>query len=144
MSGERDISGACLCGAVRFSVRAKSMEVGVCHCSMCRRWTGGPFMAVEAAAPPAFAGEEHVAVYRSSDWAERGFCGRCGTVLFWRMPDGRHYAVSAGALDSASAFTLGAQVFIDEKPDFYDFANDTPKLTGQQVFELFSEDGNAT
>src|SRR5690606_21158214 len=110
------------------------------HCSMCRRWSGGPFLAVEADAPPTFtAGGDLISAYASSDWAERGFCGRCGTVLFWRMTDGRHYALSAGALDDTGSLALGAQIFIDEKPDFYDFANDTPKLTGDEVIAMFAE-----
>ena len=27
----------------------------------------------------------HLGVYRSSDWAERCFCNKCGTVLFYRL-----------------------------------------------------------
>ncbi len=92
--------------------------------------------------PTFTAGADDVSVYPSSDWGERCFCRKCGSALFWRMPDGPHYAISAGALDDASEFAFGTQIFIDEKPAFYDFANDTPKLTGAEVAAMFSEGGS--
>ena len=40
------MKGTCLCGAVEV-VAGDATQIGLCHCSMCRRWTGGPFFAVE-------------------------------------------------------------------------------------------------
>jgi len=47
-------------------------------------------MAVPCADTVSFAGEENVAVYKSSDWAERGFCKQCGTHLFYRFHGNQH------------------------------------------------------
>lgn len=138
MSENLEMSGKCLCGAVRFTARAEAPHVGACHCGMCRRWTSGPFMAVELSEPPSFTGEDQVGVYRSSEWGERGFCQPCGTTLFWRMPDGAHYGISAGALDSQNGLIFRDQIFIDEKPAFYHFANDTKKMTGPEVMAQFT------
>ncbi len=137
VGASHNVTGRCLCGAVRYSAVVKNREVGACHCSMCRRWAGGPFLVVETDGTPLFENDEHVATYRASDWGERGFCRRCGTNLFWRMQDGSHVAVSAGTLDDDGGLRFTSEIFIDEKPGYYDFANATSRLSGQQVFEMF-------
>ncbi len=43
----------------------------------------------------------------------------------------------AGLFQDGTEFTLREQIFIDEKPAGYDFANDTPKLTGAEVFAKY-------
>lgn len=75
--------------------------------------------------------------YRSSEWAERGFCPTCGTHLFYHLLPTDEYIVPAG-LFQMERFQLTSQIFIDEKPDFYELKNETPTLTGQQVFEQFA------
>lgn len=131
-------TGRCLCGAVTFTVSGAGNELGVCHCEMCRRWAGGAWPVLHGKWPVAFTGEEHIVRYKSSDWAERGFCGKCGTNLFYHLLDRDEYALSAGALDDQSGLTLTGQIFIDEKPEWYAFANDTPKMTGAEVFAMYA------
>lgn len=75
--------------------------------------------------------------YRSSEWAERGFCPTCGTHLFYHLLPTDEYIVPAGLFQNES-FQLASQIFIDEKPDFYELKNETPTLTGQQAFEQFA------
>lgn len=130
------MEGACLCGAIDVVANDQS-EVGVCHCATCRRWSGGPMFAVHCDDKVQFKGGTPK-VFRSSDWAERGFCGECGTHLFYRLVASGVYILPAG-LFQQHPFALTGQVFIDEKPGFYELANDTPKLTGQQLFEQFAE-----
>jgi hypothetical protein len=84
MADEKERRGACLCGAVRISVKASTKSVGACHCSMCRKWGGGPLLAVECGHDVHFEGGDRISVFNSSDWAERGFCSRCGSHLFYR------------------------------------------------------------
>lgn len=129
--------GSCLCGAVRVSVQAGRQNLGACHCRMCRTWGGGPLLALETVTQVQIEGEEHITVYDSSEWAERGFCRHCGTHLFYRLKTGDHYAIPAGLVDGGEAWTFDTQIFIDEKPPWYAFANATTNLTGQEVFEAF-------
>lgn len=131
------LSGGCLCGAVRFTAKPKNHEFGVCHCGMCRRWAGGPFFAMECN-DVRVADEASLGSYRSSEWAERCFCKRCGSVLFYRLVGKDFYAVSAEAFDDRSGFALVSQIFIDEKPAYYDFANKTHNMTGAEVFAAFA------
>ena len=50
--------------------------------------------------------------------------------------------VSPCALDDQSGLKLTGQVFIDEKPDWYAFANETRNMTGAELFAMFApEDG---
>lgn len=128
------MKGSCLCGAIEVTADDHH-DIGLCHCSMCRRWSGGPMFAVECGGNVAFTGTP--VRYRSSDWAERGFCGTCGTHLFYHLLQGDQYVLPAGLFQD-QPFHLDSEIFIDEKPAFYDMANDTKKLTGQQVFEQFA------
>ncbi len=134
--------GNCLCGAVRISVQADRQNLGACHCRMCRTWGGGPLLALETVTRVQIEGEENVSIYTSSEWAERGFCRRCGTHLFYRLKTGDHYAIPAGLVDGGEAWTFDSQIFIDEKPPWYAFANETRNLTGQEVFAAFQGDND--
>jgi hypothetical protein len=133
MSGSSEISGRCLCGAVGFTAKVAGRSIDACHCSMCRRWTGGPFLGLAHDGAVSFEGAEHIGVYKSSAWAERAFCKVCGTSLYWRVSGTQEYSFCAGTLDDQSALGLTTEIFIDEKPGYYAFANETRKLTGEEA-----------
>ncbi|OXS99284.1 aldehyde-activating protein [Notoacmeibacter marinus] len=134
MSAE-PLKGQCLCGAVEFQATPKNMEMGVCHCGMCRRWSGGVWMAVDAESVE-YDSEDSIGVYDSSPWGQRLFCKSCGTTLSWRAKDGSVSVVSAQAFDDPSRFTFTGQIFIDDKPDNYAFANETKCQTGEQFMAM--------
>jgi hypothetical protein len=122
-------SGKCLCGAVRFEADQVETHHHACHCSMCRRWSGGaPFFAA-ATRSVAFASTESLGRYQSSEWAERGFCRSCGTTLFYYLKPAQTYMMSVGAFDDPSPFRLAREIFIDHKPEGYAFAGDHPRWT---------------
>lgn len=130
--------GSCLCGAVRVAARPHSNDVGACHCTMCRKWGGGPLLAVECEDNVRFEGEECISIFNSSEWAERGFCRECGTHLFYRLKHEGHYAIPAGLFEDSDQWTFSAQIFIDEKPSFYSFAERTRNRTGSEVFDQYA------
>jgi hypothetical protein len=130
-------TGQCLCGAVKFSAEGVPHDVTACHCSMCRRWTGGPDLAVEAESVT-FDGEENIGRYRSSAWAERGFCKVCGSNLFYRLVEADRYLLAPGAFDDQSGFRMTLQVFVDDKPGYYSFADETEMMTGAEVFAMYA------
>jgi hypothetical protein len=135
---EQTVKGGCLCGAVRFTATPKNRHVDACHCSMCRRWSAGPMFAIDCSGTLKIEDETHLGTYRSSEWAERCFCKLCGTSLFCRLVGKDFAAVSAEALDDQSGYVFTTQIFIDEKPPHYDFANKTKMMTGADVFAAFS------
>ena len=85
-------------------------------------------------------GAETMTVYSSSEWAERAFCGDCGSHLFYRLKGTGEHMVCAGLFDDATdkdaGLTLRRQVFIDEKPAYYSFAGDSETLTGAELFAM--------
>lgn len=137
MIDKRQREGACLCSAVRVLAAEASDNVDACHCNMCQKWTGGPLLTIECSPETRFEGEENIAVHGSSDWAERGFCKRCGSHLFYRLKHSGLYEIPAGLFDDKEGLVFKQQIFIDEKPPFYEFANETKMLTGAEVFELW-------
>ena len=125
----------CLCGSIEVDA-ADHSEVGLCHCTMCRRWSGGPMFAVHCGAKVRFNGQKP-SRYPSSDWAERGFCPTCGTHLFYHLLASDEYILPAGLFQD-QRFRLSSEIFIDEKPAYYALKNETHKMTGQQVFEQYA------
>ena len=77
------LSGGCLCGGIQFSYGGEIAQILICHCGMCRRAIGAagvPF----AALPRKRLIYTHRATlreYRSSSFATRSFCGRCGCSM---------------------------------------------------------------
>ncbi|MCW8908886.1 MAG: GFA family protein [Sedimenticola sp.] len=138
MSDRHSDSGRCLCGAVTLKAESISNHVGACHCGMCRRWGGGPLMAVPCGTGVTLDGLQHVTVYDSSDWAERGFCNCCGSHLFYRLKESGEHYVPVGLFDSAEEFVFDHQVFIDRKPGYYRFANQTRDMTEAEVFSRYA------
>jgi len=132
-------SGSCLCGAVKIDAEAVKTDMHACHCGMCRKWSGGPFLAVDCGSAVTFTGEENISVYDSSPWAQRGFCGKCGTHLFYRAKEGPLYYMPVALFDELSGVTFEGQIFIDRKPDYYEFANKTQNMTEAEVFALFGQ-----
>lgn len=126
-----DATGRCLCGAVTFSAKEVEAHVHACHCTMCRRWSGGPGFAVSVGSID-YSGEDNISAYASSDWAERGFCKQCGTNLFYRMPETGMTMVWAGSIDNNEAFVLTGEIYVDEKPAGYNFVGDHPRQTGPE------------
>lgn len=133
-----DQTGSCLCGSVTFTAKKVDSDVGVCHCEMCRKWGGGPFISVDCHSEVEFEGLQHIRCFDSSQWAERGFCQNCGTHLFYRLKGKQQHFMLVGLFDSDQEMVLDHQIFIDEKPDFYEFANETKNMTGAEAFAQFS------
>ena len=138
MSQAKTMNGGCLCGVVRFTAAPESRDVGACHCSMCRRWSAGPLLVLDCGSTLKVADPAKLGVYRSSEWAERCFCKQCGTPLFYRLIAQNQYFVSAEAFDDRDGYAFKNQIFIDEKPGYYDFANKTHNMTGAEVFAAFA------
>lgn len=127
------LSGRCLCGAVTISARPAKPHLEACHCDMCRRWGGIAFMGVQCGPNASFTGEEHITRFRSSEWAERGFCNKCGTNLFYHFLPTTNYSFPAGVFDDLGDMQLTEEIFVDEQPGYYRFAGDAERKTGPEV-----------
>jgi hypothetical protein len=125
------MSGRCLCGAVRFTIRGALAPVVGCHCAMCRRQTGHFLASTNVAeADVTVEGADHVRWYISSGEARRGFCDTCGSVLFWQRLGSDRIAVAMGALDRPTGASWGEHIFVAEKGDYYEIEPGVRQVSG--------------
>lgn len=131
------VTGRCLCGEVSFEATPRHLETHVCHCEMCRRWTGSAFMAVSVLPGDIhFEGVEHIRTFPSSEWADRAWCDLCGATLYYRLRTGefgpRSYEMALGLFDEPDAFPVAKEIFIDRKPSTFALLGHHPRLTEQE------------
>jgi hypothetical protein len=116
------VTGGCLCGAVRYEVRGPLRDVVICHCQECLRWHGAP-----CAASAAY--REHLVLTSdeqlrwidspaSASNARRGFCGACGSSLFWDAPGRPTVSIAAGTLDQPTGLRVIAHVYTESPADW--------------------------
>ncbi len=107
------LTGHCLCGAVTLRVENHRGFTAICHCRMCQRWSGGLFICFPADADDV-AVDGPVMRYASSGFAERAFCGTCGSHLWYRAQGGDgHYALMPGLFDRARDLPLKSEIYTD-------------------------------
>ena len=92
-----EVTGGCLCGAVRLVARGEPYRVGVCHCLDCRKHHGALFhaSAIFPAAAVTVSGE-------TGEFRGRHFCPRCGSSVF--SVSGDEVEVHLGTLDAPDQF----------------------------------------
>lgn len=114
--------GGCLCGAVTYRVDGPLRQVIGCHCTQCRK-TSGHYVAATAAEDASLAvadPEGALTWYRSSESARRGFCGRCGSSLFWKHEKRSYTAIAAGTLEGETGLRTEAHIHTADKGDYYE------------------------
>ncbi len=121
-------AGGCLCGAVTYRVTGPLRPVIACHCAQCRK-SSGHHVAATSVARDDIEISGGVTWYQSSETARRGFCGRCGSSLFWDGA-GANLSIFAGTLDGPTGLTLAGHIFCANKGDYYEIADDLPKADG--------------
>jgi hypothetical protein len=94
------LTGGCQCGAIRYRIEQAPQYPTICHCRMCQKAGGAPFMAFFSISKTNFVLTKGApAIYRSSEIAERGFCAACGTPLTYAMFGRDHVSLTIGSLD---------------------------------------------
>ncbi|ABD53630.1 GFA family protein [Jannaschia sp. CCS1] len=121
-------TGSCLCGAIRYTTSGPLRPVIACHCTQCRK-TSGHHVAATSVARDALQITGEVTWYTSSPTARRGFCGTCGSPLFWDGP-GVNMSIFAGTFDGDPGLRLAAHIFCDDKGSYYDLPDDVPQAGG--------------
>ena len=128
------VDGACLCGAVSYSINGALRPVVACHCSQCRK-TSGHFVAATEV------GDETLEIrdpegalrwYRSSPSARRGFCSGCGSSLFWKRDDKDRTSIMAGTLTGDTGLTVEAHIYTADKGDYYTLDTDIPHFAADR------------
>ncbi len=130
----REFTGGCLCGAVRYRAAGEPLVVTHCHCSLCRKASGAPFVTWIAFPTDAFAftrGEARV--YNATEKAGRGFCPACGTQLTFRHVESAHQVdVSVGSLDDADAVTPVDHIWASSQVRWLTMDDGLPRHRGER------------
>ncbi len=126
--------GGCLCGAVRYAVEGEPRETVHCHCRMCQKSTGAPFVTWATFTPPEALSytKGKPAIHRSSDQAQREFCGRCGSQLVFRGDRLDSIDVTAATLDDPESVTPIVNTWAATRPGWlHGFDTALPDLEGE-------------
>ena len=138
----KNIHGHCYCGAVEITIKEYGNFVYACHCDTCRRINSGPVLSVDPGPKEnvVFArGEETITVFQDEE-IKRGFCSKCGSLLYWYDPENNHYCMNAELFDDIiqnASFEL--ELFYDKKPAYYTFSGDRKRL--DQNFKEYRPEG---
>jgi len=110
--GVQELTGGCLCGAMRYLITARPLSVAYCHCRMCQRASGSPVVNWATLPLTAFrVTGGQLTFNRSSAKAERGFCARCGSQMTFQFTEGpNEIDVTVATLDDPA--TLPPQYHI--------------------------------
>ena len=121
-------TGGCLCGAVRYEVSGNLRGVLNCHCGMCRKLHGGFAGHTKASKKDITITQDRgLKWYRTSATIQRGFCGECGSRLFWRPDAQDSTGILAGSLDLPTGLTTLGHIFVGDKADFYEISDSLPQ-----------------
>lgn len=119
-------TGSCLCGAVTFSVDADLPAPNACHCTQCRKQTGH-YLASTDVAKSGLDVSGDVTWFQSSEKVRRGFCGTCGSTLFWDPVFRDWIGIAMGAFDGPTGTEMSLHIYVAEKGDYYDIADGLPQ-----------------
>ncbi len=111
--------GACNCGAVAFEIDALLADVYICHCSICRRYSGAHGVAVVVVPNNAFRwvrGADQVRQWDKpdADW-QAHFCGTCGSALPGANDPERMFIPAGLITEGGDDLAVAHHIFVDSK-----------------------------
>ncbi len=124
-----EVTGGCFCGAIRYRASTAPRNVSHCHCGICRRTTGAPFVtwATFPAARFVFTAGTP-AELRSTPRAVRQFCAACGTALtFFEPHRPASIDVTVGSMDQPDAIVPAAHIWTSSQLAWLGLADDLPR-----------------
>ena len=122
-------TGGCLCGAIRYEATPTKSENWYCHCRMCQRWTGS------VVATDAIVKKDEFEItkgkpkfYKSSTYAERGFCADCGSPMIFRAIEEDWLSIQTGTLDDPGVAPPSGHYGVEGKISWLNIADDLPHM----------------
>ena len=113
--------GRCECGGVEYKVVGALRDVWNCHCARCKRITGHHFAATAAVVSAITITETTLRWYSPEPTVAYGFCGTCGSSLFWRTtarPES--ISICAGTLNSPTGLTTTQAWWTSTASDYHE------------------------
>lgn len=124
------VSGGCLCGRVRYEVRAPLLNARSCHCSRCRKAFSSAGSAYAEVVPGSFAfvgGDVDLTVYETGIGWGLCFCRACGTTI-GGIHDGVMHGITLGSVDGDPGVQIGMHIFVDSRAPWDHIGGDAPQF----------------
>jgi hypothetical protein len=125
------IRGSCLCGKVHFEIDGKTTDIGMCHCSKCRKVSGVASNATLMVSSDNFkwvSGGDELTKFEMADGWGAWRCSACGSPVPKLHPGGGAYWVPAGLLDSDPGVPISGHIFVGSKATWDEIAGQAPQL----------------
>ena len=133
MAKANTAKGSCFCGAVQFEVELPSLFCAHCHCSMCRRSHGAPFVTWFAVPRERFSmpRADTLVRFASSDHGTRSFCRTCGSTLFCESTHyPGHVDIVLANMDDEIDRKPESHVYFDSRAAWVEVADGLPRTGG--------------
>src|SRR5262245_13699098 len=125
------VRGSCLCRAVQFEFDGKTTEIGMCHCSKCRKVSGvasNANLMVGRDGLTWIRGEDKLLKFELPDGWGPWRCATCGSPVPRLNPQGGAYWVPTGLLDSDPGVRIRGHIFVGSKAPWDEIAGSAPQL----------------
>lgn len=122
------LRGSCQCGGVQFELPDDFLSMGFCHCTTCKKLSGGVGTAngrVRSDAIRVLAGDELLRTYQPEEGSAKTFCSACGANLFgggW--PKSEHASVRLSAIDTPFEARPGSHSYVRSLAPWESLPND--------------------
>ena len=131
------IKGHCECAAVQYEVQGELVDYCHCHCSICRRIHGAPFVTWGGVARGEFSytsGENELKSYAFSKNADSIFCGICGSrLLVDYKPEEDMLYIALGTVDGDIDCPPGFHQFVGSKAPWFESVMNCHSMKGGQT-----------
>ncbi len=125
------ITGACLCGGIRYEYDGEIQEISMCHCAQCRKAQGSAFIAIspiESAKFKITAGLHLLKEFRASPIKARVFCANCGSSIYSArddMPEVKRLRL--GTVETRFECQNAYHIFTDSKASWHEITDGYPR-----------------
>ncbi|MEM7283731.1 MAG: GFA family protein [Pseudomonadota bacterium] len=121
------IRGECNCGEIAFEVTADTSDVFVCHCSICRKFTGSNGIAVVIVSAKDFQwtqGESLITTWRKPghDW-QVWFCKQCGSTLPGKNDETQRFIPAGSITEGANTLKVAHHIHVDSKATWHEIGD---------------------
>ena len=111
---------SCLCGGIKIRIRGKLRHVSNCHCSQCMKTHGNYGSYTQCAENNlTFISKKTLKWYKSSNFAKRGFCSKCGASIFYKKNKSLNISIAAGMFNKPTNLKTYSNIFTQGKLDYY-------------------------
>ncbi|MFM5192331.1 GFA family protein [Aeromonas media] len=127
----KELHASCLCGAVALTLPDQFDYMGNCHCSECRKFSGGDYASVgglDGNKVTIVKGDEAIGRYQKSAETTLAFCRHCGSSLFSQKSSSGKINLRLGVLDDVPSQRPAFHIFVGSKAPWHQIGDDCPQF----------------